>query len=97
MANKSVIPPDKILFGQFLIDEKKLSMETLKAALETQSKEKDALMKESHRLLGQILFQDFNVFKDRLELNKYIKQFHEYKDNMEQIYYELRNLKDKDD
>lgn len=95
MNYEKIIPPDQILFGQFLIDKKKITFDRLKLALEIQAKERDKIMKESHRLLGQILLQDFHVFKDRVELNKYLNEFHEYKSTMEQMYYELHNLKDK--
>ena len=91
MNYEKIVPADKILFGQFLVDKKKIDFDKLKAALAVQSKEKGAL-KESHRMLGQILLQDFKVFKDRIELNRFLNEFHEYKSTMEQMYYELHNL-----
>lgn len=93
MKYEDIIPPNKILFGQFLVDEKKITQEVLKQALQKQDEEKDQIMKESHRLLGQILFEDFKAFKDRLELNRYLNKFHEYKSKMEQIYYELHTIR----
>jgi hypothetical protein len=95
MNYERIVPPDQILFGQFLVDKKKITFDKLKSALEIQAKERDKTMKESHRLLGQILLQDFKVFESRIELNKYLNEFHEYKSDMEQMYYELHNLREK--
>ena len=95
MMHDNIVPPDQILFGQFLVDEKKLKFDTLKLALKVQSKEKGSI-RESHRLLGQILLEDFKIFENRLELNKYLDKFHEYKSSMEQMYYDLHRMKEED-
>ena len=95
MKKKIYKPNDKILFGQFLIEKKKIDREILSRALEVQSHESDKILKKSHRFLGQILFEDFKVFKNRLELNKYIQRFHDYKDEYERMFFELENITNK--
>lgn len=93
MIYDDIKPPDRILFGQYLIEEKIIDMDILKKALEIQDTEKGQLMKDSHRLLGIILMQDFDVFKSRIELNRYMQKFIDFKEKMERVYYEARNLK----
>lgn len=82
--------PNSILFGMFLVDKKKINLEKLEAALNIQKKEDSSTLRQSHRLLGQILMDDFHIFKDRIELQKYLNDFNEYKVQMEQIKYEAR-------
>ena len=79
-----------ILFGQFLLDQKKVTKETLDRALEKQAREDSSTLRESHRLLGSILLEDFSVFKNRVELNKYITKFNSFKEEMEAIMYEAK-------
>jgi hypothetical protein len=83
-------PPDKVLFGQYLVEQKKITPDILKRALQIQEKEGgSARLRESHRLLGQILLEDFHVFKNRVELNRYIVEFNEYKEYVQEKYFEL--------
>lgn len=95
MNHDQIVPPDQILFGQFLVDKKKLTFDKLKSALAIQSKERGDI-KTSHRLLGQILLEEFKVFESRMELNRYLNEFHQYKSDMEQMYYELHKMKDEE-
>lgn len=91
--NKHEIPSDKLLFGQFLIKKKKLNQETLEKALLIQEKETDNnIVRDSHRLLGQILLEEFGLFKNRLELNNYIIEFKAFKEQLESIRAEIRGL-----
>jgi hypothetical protein len=88
-----VVPPDRVLFGQYLIEHKKVDEETLKKALAIQMKESHAIMRDSHRYLGQILFEDFEVFKDRIELNRWVTNFHKYKTEIETMIAEAKGVK----
>lgn len=89
------LPSNKFLFGQYLIREKKVKEETLKKALEVQAKEDREDLRQSHRLLGQILLKDFSIFKNRLELNEFIKDFSKYRDEVESILTQAAFSKDK--
>lgn len=82
--------PNAILFGQYLLEKKKVDKETLEKAVRIQSNEDSSTLKESHRLLGQILLDDFSVFANRVELNKYIIHFAEFKAQMEKAMYEAQ-------
>lgn len=86
-------PPDKVLFGQYLVEKKKITPEILKRALQVQEREGGGpRLRESHRLLGQILLEDFYVFKNRVELNQYIVNFNEYREYIQEKYFELYEL-----
>ena len=87
----TTIPPEKILFGQFLIENKIITLHMLKRALEIQAGENSETLKESHRLLGQILFENFHVFKNRLELNTYLNKYKQFKEQVEQIRFDAKN------
>lgn len=92
----SIIPPDKLLFGQFLIENKIISHQILEKALKEQAKESSEILKDSHRLLGQILLEEFNVFRGRLELNTYLKKFKQFKDDIEKLRYDAKIFGKKD-
>ena len=83
-------PSDKTLFGQYLVEVKKINAEIRDKALEIQNKESSSNLKQSHRLLGQILYEEFNVFRDRLELNKYLHDFQDFKQEVERLRFEAR-------
>lgn len=83
-------PPDRILFGQFLIEKGKITEEQRDKALEIQAKEGSKTLRESHRLLGTILLQDFNVFNNRMELHKYLQEFIRFKEELERMRFEAR-------
>src|SRR6056297_1757444 len=86
-------PPVKnLMFGQFLVEKKKITQDDLFNALKIQSKEKGDL-KKSHRLLGTILLDDLGLIKSRVELNRLLTEFEEYKDLIESQHDELRSLK----
>lgn len=80
-----------LLFGQFLIDKKIITSDTLMLALKKQSQEKSDIMIKSERLLGQILIEDFKAF-NRLELMRLLKEFNEYKAEMENEFHLLKRL-----
>lgn len=71
---------DDILFGQYLIRycPLNLSQTTLDKALHKQDEE---MVKKpnTYRRIGQILLEDFNVFKDQIELDFYVAKFHKFK------------------
>lgn len=75
--------PDRLLFGQFLIEKRKINKAILDKALETQKKED---ITEHPRMLGSILFNDFNIFQNRVELQRYLKEFNIYKEQICDIY-----------
>jgi hypothetical protein len=82
-----------VLFGQYLIEKKKVDEETLGKALKIQMQESHQVLRESHRLLGQILYEDFAVFSNRLELNRWVTEFHEYKTLIETMYAEAKGIR----
>jgi hypothetical protein len=86
-------PEPRLLFGQFLLEKKKVTREILKKALFQQEHAAgSSTIKESHRFLGQILLEDFGVFKNRVELNHFLINFNEYKDKIEAERIELKNI-----
>jgi hypothetical protein len=87
-------PPNSVLFGMFLLDKKKINHQVLEAALNIQKKEDSSTLRASHRLLGQILIDDFHAFKDRVELSHYLTQFNDYKAEMEQLLYDANIRKE---
>jgi hypothetical protein len=78
---------DRLLFGQFLLEKGKIDKTILAKSLKIQKEEK---ISETPRMLGSILFNDFSVFKNRIELKKYLKEFEKYKDSMREIYLEAK-------
>jgi len=80
-----------LLFGQFLIDKEIISSEILMLALKKQLQEKSNTLSKSERLLGQILIDDFKIF-DRVLLSKLLKEFNDYKIEMENQFYDLKRL-----
>ena len=85
-------PAPNLLFGQFLIEKNIIDEPTLVSALKIQVKEKDSTIKQSHRLLGQILLEEFKVFENRLELNDIIHQFNEYRQWIEKQHAMLKEM-----
>jgi len=79
-----------LVFGQFLLEFDKLAPEILHKALAIQAKERSARLRTSHRLLGQILLEDFKVFKNRVELEHYLVKFKEYNSYVENLYGDLK-------
>lgn len=79
---------EKLLFGQFLIDSKKTNRETIDKALYTQKEEK---LRETPRMLGSILMNDFKVFQNRKDLEIYLKKFEIYKEKMRKMYLDAEN------
>jgi len=91
------MPDGNVLFGQFLVERKKLKKEVLDIALDRQKKEDSDTLRRSHRLLGQILTDDFHVFRNRVELQHYLNDFNEYKKEVETILSDARIYGKKDD
>lgn len=71
------------LFGQFLIEKRKISETILEKALSVQNLESEETLRQSHRLLGEILMDDFNVFSSRVELNRLLIEFNDFKAQLE--------------
>ncbi len=71
------------LFGQFLIEKRKVNEVILGKALDIQNLESKETLRRSHRLLGEILMDDFNVFSSRVELNRLLIEFNEFKSQLE--------------
>lgn len=83
---------ERSLFGQFLIEKRKINQVILEKALDIQNLETKDTLRTSHRLLGEILIDDFNVFKSRVELNRYLIEFNEFKAQLESQRTELMYL-----
>jgi hypothetical protein len=84
------IPSNKVLFGQFLIEKKKINQAKLDAAMEIQKKEDSINLRESHRLLGTILMEDFHVFLNRIELNRYLQEYNDFREDVEARIYKAK-------
>ncbi len=80
------IQSDRLKFGQYLIDNKMLDMQTLAQALKIQE---DEHLTKHYRRLGIILWKNFGIFKDRTELYHYLVGFEKYRDEIEQVYRSL--------
>lgn len=93
--NIIVTPPDNILFGRYLIENNIISDEIVRKALDKQEEERGLTMKQSPRLLGQILLEDFKALNSRLELNFHLNNYQTYKERMEEIYFEAKTLSKK--
>jgi len=74
---------DRSLFGQFLIENRKITEQILEQALEMQNLEGKETLRKSHRLLGEILMDEFNVFSSRVELNRLLIEFNSFKSRLE--------------
>ena len=85
-------PSERLMFGQFLIDKKKINRTILAHALKIQERER---ITKNTRMLGAILMNDFHVFQDRTELFRYLKEFEDYKTNMDVLYRDAQALSDK--
>jgi hypothetical protein len=96
-SNNGVIhmPSNRLLFGQFLIEKKKINQAKLDAAIEIQKKEDSATLRDSHRLLGTILLEDFHVFINRIELNHYLQEFGSFREDVEARLYKAKIEGDK--
>ena len=55
----------------------------LNKALNIQNLESKTTLRDSHRLLGEILMDDFNVFSSRVELNRLLIEFTTFKAQLE--------------
>ncbi len=74
---------DRSLFGQFLIEKRKINELILEQALDAQNLEFKETLRQSHRLLGEMLMDDFNVFSSRVELNRLLIEFGTFKAQLE--------------
>lgn len=80
------------LFGQFLIEKRKINEAILIKALNVQDLESKEALRQSHRLLGEILMDDFNVFSSRVELNRLLIEFNDFKAQLENQRTDLMSL-----
>ena len=87
---------DRSLFGQFLIEKRKINQVMLEKALDIQNLESNDSLRSSHRLLGEILMDDFNVFRSRVELNRMLIEFNDFKSRLESQRTELMYLSRED-
>lgn len=68
---------ERLLFGQYLLEQGVINKQQLLGALVTQQKE---AISEKPRRLGMILLYDHNAFyRSRAELYKHLKAFERYK------------------
>lgn len=88
---------DRSLFGQFLIEKRKINEVMLEKALDIQNLETKDSLRTSHRLLGEILMDDFNIFSSRVELNRLLIEFSEFKSRLESQRTDLMFLSRNDD
>ncbi len=79
--------PDRLLFGQFLIEKQKITKEMLYKALEIQ---KDEDITDHPRMLGSILYNDFHAFENRIELKRYLDSFDNYRQEIRKIYLDAK-------
>jgi hypothetical protein len=87
---------DRSLFGQFLIEKKKINQVILAKALDIQNQESKETLRQSHRLLGEILMDDLKVFSSRVELNRLLIEYNEFKAGIEKQRTELMSLTRRD-
>lgn len=80
---------NRILFGQFLIENKKINKRILAQAIKTQEEEN---ISKEHRMLGSILMNDFKVFRDRKELKYWLNKYEDYKIKMADIYNDAKTF-----
>lgn len=73
---------DPSFFGQFLI-EKKVSRAVLESAPEIKGLDGNRNLHGSHRLPGEILMDEFNIFSSRVELNRLLVKFNDFKAQLE--------------
>ncbi|MCK5735316.1 MAG: hypothetical protein KAH21_02515, partial [Spirochaetaceae bacterium] len=74
---------ERLVFGEWLIRKGRVDELALKSALEIQNAEKSDTLRKSPRLLGQILLDDFQVFRSRVELNNALIEFEKVKKAIE--------------
>jgi hypothetical protein len=67
--------PRNIMFGQYLLQIGKTDKKTLFGALNVQAAENNNILRGSHRLLGEILLDDFKVFRNRQDLQTCLADF----------------------
>lgn len=72
-----------MLFGRFLIEKNRITQTELEKALEKQNIEK---ISNKPRMLGSILLYDFKTFIDRIELQRFLEEFEQYKEQIEKMY-----------
>jgi len=87
---------DRSLFGQFLIEKKKINQVILAKALDIQNQESKETLRQSHRLLGEILMDDLKVFSSRVELNRLLIEYNDFKAGIEKQRTELMSLTRRD-
>jgi hypothetical protein len=75
----SLFPKERIVFGEWLVRKGRVDPAVLNSALEIQNVEKSDTLRTSPRLLGQILLDDFQVFRSRVDLNKALIEFEKVK------------------
>ncbi|MDT8299668.1 MAG: hypothetical protein RQ801_15275, partial [Spirochaetaceae bacterium] len=75
----STVNKERLLFGEWLVRTGKADAEILRSALAIQNSEKSDTLRSSPRLLGQILLDDFQVFRSRIELNNCLVEFEKVK------------------
>jgi len=85
-------PDGRELFGQFLIEKRKINHAILSKALETQNLELKSSLRMSYRLLGEILMDDYGVFPSRMELNRTLIEFNEFKARLDAERSDLMHL-----
>lgn len=82
-------PPERMLFGQFLLESKKLTGNELAMALYQQSKQRHDY--RTTQYLGQILL-DQGIFENNDELNDYLEKFRDYNLEMLEVYNDAREV-----
>lgn len=85
-------PDNRGLFGQFLVEKRKVNQANLAKALEIQNLEQKMNLRMSYRLLGEILMDDFGVFSSRVELNRILIEFNAFKAKLEAERSDLMHL-----
>lgn len=83
-------PPERMLFGQYLLEQKRITGNELALALYKQSKER--ISYHTVRRLGDILLQDFQKFEDEEDLKRALDDFKEYLVEMSKIYGDAREI-----
>lgn len=83
-------PPERMLFGQFLLEQKLLTGNEIALALYKQSKER--IHNHTVRRLGTILLEDYQVFKTEQDLQNALQAFRDYKEEMNSIYNDAREI-----
>ena len=96
MAQTPMKEPDsRELFGQFLIEKRRINHAILAKALKTQNLEQKTSLRMSFRLLGEILMDDHGVFSSRVELNRMLIEFNAFKAKLDAERSDLMHLTQK--